>query len=51
MKTKHIEPEAIERFANVFRGVKAVLIGAGNLDSMVARYTAAKKRRSEVLEP
>ena len=25
----------------------AVLIGAGNLDSMVAHYTAAKKRRSE----
>ncbi len=37
--------------AGAFRAMGAprlgVLIGAGNLDSMVAHYTAAKKRRSE----
>ena len=34
-------------FAAFGRPKLAVLIGAGNLDSMVAHYTAAKKRRSE----
>jgi len=34
-------------FAAMGRPKLGVLIGAGNLDSMVAHYTAAKKRRSE----
>ena len=34
-------------FAAFGRPKLGVLIGAGNLDSMVAHYTAAKKRRSE----
>ena len=34
-------------FAAFGRPRLGVLIGAGNLDSMVAHYTAAKKRRSE----
>ena len=34
-------------FAAMGRPRLGVLIGAGNLDSMVAHYTAAKKRRSE----
>ena len=34
-------------FAAMGRPRLAVLIGAGNLDSMVAHYTAAKRRRSE----
>ena len=36
--------EAIAAFGRPRLGV---MIGAGNLDSMVAHYTAAKKRRSE----
>jgi len=36
-----------EAFAAMGRPKLGVLIGAGNLDSMVAHYTAAKKRRSE----
>ena len=36
-----------EAFAAMGRPRLGVLIGAGNLDSMVAHYTAAKKRRSE----
>ncbi len=36
-----------EAFAAFGRPKLGVLIGAGNLDSMVAHYTAAKKRRSE----
>ncbi len=36
-----------EAFRAMGRPRLAVLIGAGNLDSMVAHYTAAKKRRSE----
>ena len=36
-----------EDFAAFGRPRLGVLIGAGNLDSMVAHYTAAKKRRSE----
>jgi len=36
-----------EAFAAFGRPRLGVLIGAGNLDSMVAHYTAAKKRRSE----
>ena len=36
-----------EAFLAFGRPRYAVLIGAGNLDSMVAHYTAAKKRRSE----
>jgi len=36
-----------EAFQAMGRPRLAVLIGAGNLDSMVAHYTAAKKRRSE----
>ena len=36
-----------EAFAALGRPKLGVLIGAGNLDSMVAHYTAAKKRRSE----
>ena len=36
-----------DAFAAFGRPRLAVLIGAGNLDSMVAHYTAAKKRRSE----
>lgn len=34
-------------FVDMGRPRYAVLVGAGNLDSMVAHYTAAKKRRSE----
>ncbi|MDR3277643.1 MAG: YgiQ family radical SAM protein, partial [Oscillospiraceae bacterium] len=34
-------------FADMGRPRYAVFVGAGNLDSMVARYTAAKKTRSE----
>ncbi len=34
-------------FAAMGRPALGVFIGAGNLDSMVAHYTAAKKRRSE----
>ena len=34
-------------FAAMGRPELGVFIGAGNLDSMVAHYTAAKKRRSE----
>ena len=34
-------------FAEMGRPRYAVMIGAGNLDSMVAHYTASKKRRSE----
>ncbi|MDR0861589.1 MAG: YgiQ family radical SAM protein [Oscillospiraceae bacterium] len=34
-------------FAAMGRPRYAVLVGAGNLDSMVAKYTAAKKTRSE----
>ena len=36
-----------DAFAAMGRPRLGVLIGAGNLDSMVAHYTAAKKRRSE----
>ena len=36
-----------DAFAAMGRPRLAVLIGAGNLDSMVAHYTAAKRRRSE----
>ncbi len=36
-----------EAFTAMGRPKLGVLIGAGNLDSMVAHYTAAKKRRSE----
>ena len=36
-----------EAFSAFGRPRLGVLIGAGNLDSMVAHYTAAKKRRSE----
>ena len=36
-----------EAFAAMGRPKLGVLIGAGNLDSMVAHYTAAKKHRSE----
>jgi len=36
-----------DAFAAMGRPRLAALIGAGNLDSMVAHYTAAKKRRSE----
>jgi uncharacterized radical SAM protein YgiQ len=36
-----------EAFAAMGRPRYGVLIGAGNLDSMVAHYTAAKKPRSE----
>ncbi len=36
-----------EAFAAMGRPRLGVLIGAGNLDSMVAHYTAAKRRRSE----
>ena len=36
-----------EAFRAMGRPRLGVLIGAGNLDSMVAHYTAAKKRRSE----
>ena len=36
-----------DAFAAMGRPKLGVLIGAGNLDSMVAHYTAAKKRRSE----
>ena len=36
-----------ESFAAMGRPRLGVLIGAGNLDSMVAHYTAAKRRRSE----
>ena len=36
-----------EAFAAMGRPKIGVFIGAGNLDSMVAHYTAAKKRRSE----
>ncbi|MDO4816151.1 MAG: YgiQ family radical SAM protein [Bacillota bacterium] len=36
-----------EAFAAFGKPRLGVLIGAGNLDSMVAHYTAAKKRRSE----
>ena len=36
-----------EAFRAMGRPRLAVLIGAGNLDSMVAHYTAAKKRRGE----
>ena len=36
-----------QAFADFGRPRLGVLIGAGNLDSMVAHYTAAKKRRSE----
>ncbi len=36
-----------EAFAAMGRPRYGVFIGAGNLDSMVAHYTAAKKRRSE----
>ncbi|MGN1001958.1 MAG: YgiQ family radical SAM protein [Oscillospiraceae bacterium] len=36
-----------EAFAAMGRPRLGVFIGAGNLDSMVAHYTAAKKRRSE----
>ena len=36
-----------EAFLAMGRPRLGVLIGAGNLDSMVAHYTAAKKRRSE----
>ena len=38
-----------EPFTVLGRPQYAVLIGAGNLDSMVAHYTAAKKRRSQDL--
>ena len=38
---------SVEAFAAFGRPKLGVLIGAGNLDSMVAHYTAAKKRRSE----
>ena len=36
-----------EAFAAMGKPKLGVLIGAGNLDSMVAHYTAAKRRRSE----
>ena len=36
-----------EAFAAMGRPKLGVLIGAGNLDSMVAHYTAARRRRSE----
>ena len=36
-----------DAFAAMGRPKLGVLIGAGNLDSMVAHYTAAKRRRSE----
>ena len=36
-----------EAFAAMGRPKLGILIGAGNLDSMVAHYTAAKRRRSE----
>ena len=36
-----------EAFAAMGRPKLGVMIGAGNLDSMVAHYTASKKRRSE----
>ena len=36
-----------EPFLAMGRPKLGVMIGAGNLDSMVAHYTAAKKRRSE----
>jgi uncharacterized radical SAM protein YgiQ len=37
----------VDDFLAMGRPRYAVLVGAGNLDSMVAHYTAAKKRRSE----
>ncbi|MDR2502092.1 MAG: YgiQ family radical SAM protein, partial [Oscillospiraceae bacterium] len=39
--------QSAEDFSAMGRPRFGVLVGAGNLDSMVAHYTAAKKRRSE----
>lgn len=44
LKATHIEPEAIERFANVFRGVKAVVVGAGAGLSVSAGFTYSGER-------
>jgi len=41
------QPNAPSRYAVLGRPRFAFLVGAGNLDSMVAHYTAAKKPRSQ----
>ena len=44
LRATHIEPEAIQRFANVFRGVKVVVVGAGEGLSASAGFTCAGER-------
>ena len=44
LKSKPIEPEAIERFANIFRGVKVVVVGAGAGLSTSAGFTYSGAR-------